>query len=139
MIRLTNKKLKELLQTVAELKTRKHIGLCWVSKIDGSYVCHESNMTKLPKSLFKWGITDQWQSSTNDKDGSANIGYNPVAKKWFGWSHRAIVGFGIGDKLFDENYKKATDDTPFIKYGGITIKTMKQAKQAATNFAQYIG
>ncbi len=137
-MRLTEKKLKQLTSTLVELKKRS-LGLAWVSKIDGSYVCGQGHINEVPKKLLKWGITEQWQNTTNNKDHTTNIGFNPVEQKWYGWSHRAIVGFGIGDKLFDKNWKKATGDTPFIKHGGVTIKTLKQAKQAAINFAQYIG
>tara|TARA_Y100000310_G_scaffold256180_1_gene263917 strand:- start:2423 stop:3082 length:660 start_codon:yes stop_codon:yes gene_type:complete len=64
--------------------------------------------------------------------------------KWYGWSHRAIVGFGIGDKLFDERWKPADmtdkdlDKLPFVKRGPKTIETDGEAKQAATNFARYV-
>ena len=27
------------------------------------------------------------------------IGFNPIKQKWYGWSHRAIYGFGIGSKV----------------------------------------
>jgi hypothetical protein len=57
---------------------------------------------------------------------------------WYGWSHRAVCGFKIGDKLFDKNYKNKTDTTPFTKHGEKTIKTLDQAKQAAKNFSDYV-
>ena len=28
-----------------------------------------------------------------------SIGFNKSKKKWYGWSHRALFGFGIGDKV----------------------------------------
>ena len=28
-----------------------------------------------------------------------SIGFNPVEQKWYGWSHRAIYGFGIGSEV----------------------------------------
>lgn len=67
-----------------------------------------------------------------------SIGFSKKTKKWYGWSHRAICGFGIGDKLFDERMPGATDKTPFVKHGKVTIKTLKQAKQAAINFASSV-
>ncbi len=30
---------------------------------------------------------------------TACIGYNPKENKWYGWSHRAIYGFGIGSQV----------------------------------------
>ena len=32
-----------------------------------------------------------------------SIGYNAKDKKWFGWSHRALCGFGVGDTCRKEN------------------------------------
>lgn len=69
-----------------------------------------------------------------------SIGYCKRQRKWYGWSHRAIYGFGIGDKLFEGNYRehapeKYRDSIPFNKHGSVVIRTLKQAKQAAINFA----
>ena len=64
-----------------------------------------------------------------------SIGFCEKEKKWYGWSHRAIVGFGIGDKIFEEGWSEATDDTPFIDHGPITIEVLEQAKIAAKRFA----
>lgn len=46
--------------------------------------------------------------------------------KWYGWSHRAVYGFGIGDKV-----KKGD-----VAYDGkeYTIKTEEQAKKTAERF-----
>jgi len=81
-----------------------------------------------------------------------SIGFCKKNFTWYGWSHRAMQNFGIGDKLFDENWYPEggtgeRDDCgfliecekiPFIKRGTITIRDMEQAKQAAVNFADYI-
>ena len=47
--------------------------------------------------------------------------------KWYGWSHRAIAGFGVGDTV------KA--DTCGNTKGEYVIKTDDQAKQVAMDFA----
>lgn len=57
------------------------------------------------------------------------IGYSKSQNKWYGWSHRAICGFTIGDKLYTEGLKKADMKT---------IKNMDEAKQAAINFADSV-
>jgi hypothetical protein len=68
-----------------------------------------------------------------------SVGFSPSKNRWFGWSHRAICGFSIGDKLFDEEaYATLSDKTPFRNAGKTTIRTLDQAKQAAINFAKYI-
>lgn len=55
---------------------------------------------------------------------------------WYGWSHRAICGFKIGDKIFDRDY--GDDSTKYSEHGKKTIKTLSDAKTAAKNFADYV-
>ena len=62
-----------------------------------------------------------------------SIGRSDITGKWYGWSHRAIVGFGLGDRIFEERF--GNDHTPFIKHGKKTIKTSADARLAATRFA----
>ena len=62
-----------------------------------------------------------------------SIGFCKAENKWYGWSHRAIAGFGIGDKLFIAPF--GDESTPFKQHGVETIRTLSQAKQAAINFA----
>lgn len=58
------------------------------------------------------------------------IGFSEKEQKWYGWSHRAIHGFGIGDK-YKECYPTGTKI-------GKTIKTLEQAKEAAEKFAESV-
>ncbi len=67
------------------------------SKFDDSYITHvglEENM----EFLAERGIT---------KELTHGVGYSPLIKKWYGWSHRAIFGFKIGStcKKGDCHYK----------------------------------
>ena len=82
----------------------------------------------------KKGITKF--EKTKPSDSICSIGFNEKENKWYGWSHRAICGFGIGDKLFIEDF--GDDKTLFTKHGKETIKNLEQAKQAAKNFAEYV-
>jgi hypothetical protein len=66
----------------------------------------------------------------------ASIGWNQDKKKWYGWSHRGICGFGKGDKIFEENY--GNDSTLLFRHGKVTIKTPAEAKLAAKRFAAYV-
>jgi hypothetical protein len=65
-----------------------------------------------------------------------SIGFREKDQRWFGWSHRAMVGFGIGDKVFEEDF--GDDHTPFVQHGKVEIKNMEQAKLAAIRFAEYV-
>lgn len=65
-----------------------------------------------------------------------SIGFCEKEKKWYGWSHRAMCGFGLGDKIFEERY--GDGKTHFKNHGRITIKNMDDAKQSASNFADSV-
>ncbi len=58
----------------------------YVSKVDGSYLTFVG-LEKDLKHLLRRDITEQVTHGT---------GFNPVEQKWYGWSHRAIYGFGVG-------------------------------------------
>lgn len=56
--------------------------------------------------------------------------------EWFGWSHRAIMSFCIGDTLFDPAH--VDNDKPLASSGIHIIKTEEEAKLAARRFAEYV-
>lgn len=62
-------------------------------------------------------------------------GFSEKEQKWYGWSHRAIYGFGIGDKC-KEGQVGVGDDYKF-KPGDI-LKTLDDCKQRAEDFAKSI-
>ncbi len=64
------------------------------------------------------------------------IGLDEKKGIWYGWSHRAVFGFKIGDKLFVDDY--GDENTKFSDHGEKTIKTLDDAKQAAKNFADSV-
>jgi hypothetical protein len=88
-----------------------------------------------PKTAYflyrKMGLSDV--QSRAEGSGVAQIGFNKEEQKWYGWSHRAICGFGIGNRIFEEGY--GDEHTPFIECGRETIENMQHAKIAASNFA----
>ena len=85
--------------------------------------------------IFKRGITRC--EKTKPDHCVCSIGFNPTEQKWYGWSHRAICGFGKGDRIYNERWKKQRADgkTPHVKHGDRVIKTMAHAKLAASRFA----
>lgn len=58
----------------------------WKSKFDDSYMTHVGLEDEL-RFLADRGITAEL---------THGVGFSPTEKKWYGWSHRAIYGFGIG-------------------------------------------
>lgn len=65
---------------------------------------------------------------------ACSIGWSPLKRKWFGWSHRAIYGFRIGSKV-----KKGECGYVPKNRGGRgewTAKTLADARQMAIDFAE---
>jgi hypothetical protein len=65
--------------------------------------------------LLKKGITEQIQDWCV-KAKVCCIGFNPIERKWYGWSHRAIFGFGIGSECKKGHCGyKASNEEDFIE------------------------
>jgi hypothetical protein len=100
--------------------------------IDGDYYIGDEKWAKMLTQ--KRGLT---KIQTSFKDSKvANIGFNEKEQKWYGWSHRAMFGFGIGDKIFKEQF--GNDHTKFSEHGDKKIETLSDAKLAAGRFAEYV-
>jgi hypothetical protein len=81
---------------------------------------------KKPKVHFK-----EWMGMKMCSDTNHSVAQAEADGKWYGWSHRAIYGFGVGDTV------KA--DTIGNEAGKeYVIKTDDQAKAAAIAFAKEI-
>ncbi len=82
--------IKEWFQQVAYLKfvpiNGIDVPMSWLSKFDDSYITFEGLEDGM-KFLLDRGITEEL---------SHGLGFSPKHNKWYGWSHRAICGFGIG-------------------------------------------
>jgi len=68
--------------------------------------------------------------------GTGSTGLDEEKNIWYGWSHRAICGFEIGDMIFDEKF--GTDTTLFKQHGSKKCKSISDCKQAAENFSKYV-
>lgn len=62
-----------------------------------------------------------------------SIGFSDKDQKWYGWSHRAIFGFGVGDIVKDGDC--AAKSLPV----GFKAKTLDDAKKIASAFAACVG
>lgn len=77
-----------------------------------------------------------------------SIGFCEKEQKWFGWSHRAIYGFGVGDvvKKGDCTNSSGWTDEYLAKHPeedltlpiGFTAKTLDDARQMAIAFADSV-
>lgn len=95
--RITRKRLYSFIEDVANINEWEHspgeTSKVYESKLDGSYISHVG-MKKEFKFFLKRGITEQLQSVPGGR--TTCLGFNPEEQKWYGWSHRAVFGFGIG-------------------------------------------
>lgn len=64
----------------------------------------------------------------------ACCGFSETEQKWYGWSHRSFIGFGIG-------YVAKRGEVA-VDYGkipdGFEVKTLDDAKKCAITFEKYI-
>ena len=90
---------------------------------------------KLARRLIKKGIKI-FETQPDSLSRQVCIGYAPESKMWYGWSHRAIVGFGPGNKIFDVNF--GDDKTLYKEHGAETIVTLEDAKRSALAFASHV-
>lgn len=98
----------------------------------GDYIGDRDTVKNLIK---EYGIT-QFEAHEGSTSRIVAMGYSPKTMRWYGWSHRAVAGFGIGDKIFEADF--GDDQTPFIEHGTVTIETLEQAFQSAKAFAEYV-
>ena len=72
-------------------------------------------------------------SANGGRGRTCSIGFCEREQRWFGWSHRAIFGFGIGH-VVEEGNCEAGLDLPV----GFEAKTLEDAKRMATAFAESV-
>lgn len=83
-------------------------------------------------------------SANGGKGRTCSIGFCEQEQKWYGWSHRALYGFGIGDMVSegdccaesgwtDEYLQEHPEDTSLPV--GFIAKTLDDAKKMACAFA----
>ncbi len=73
-----------------------HESMIWVTKGRGDYLTHVGMEDKL-SFIADMGLSQV--ESTWEPGEPVNIGFSETEQKWYGWSHRAIYGFGIGSKV----------------------------------------
>jgi len=112
------------------------------SDVDGGYVGTPEDAYR----LFQQGIICAQKAQPQHK--VCSIGFNQAEQKWYGWSHRARYGFGIGDVVKDgdccassgwtEDYLKAHPEERVYLDVGFEAKTLDDAKKMAIAFAESV-
>ena len=91
-------------------------------------------MRELMENISWLGKFKEKHGITKVKNGC--IGFSDKEQKWYGWSHRVIIGFGVGDRIFEVDY--GDEKTLFVKHGSRPIKNMADAEESAMTFARYV-
>ena len=89
----------------------------------------------------KRGIKPQYRDG---QDNVCSIGFCEAEQKWYGWSHRAIYGFGVGDTVKEGDCTNSSgwvegSHRDFSLPVGFTAKTLDDAKRMAIAFADSVG
>lgn len=94
------------------------------------------------ENLFNMGIYDIQAYGNNS---CCSIGFNDKEQKWYGWSHRAMFGFGIGhvvkacnceaDRGLSEEYLKEHPEDDLSVPVGFVCKTLDDCKRCAIAFS----
>ena len=119
----------------------KHI--YYTSNVDGGYIGDEETYKFL---VEKRGLI-LIQKSNPDHE-TCSIGYSPVENKWYGWSHRAIHGFTVGDKVEEgdiaatsgltDEYRIQHPEEDMSLPVGYIAKDLNGAKRMAIAFAEAV-
>ena len=72
-------------------------------------------------SYYMSSYSNFMNSNIRKTEGVAAIAKDDKNHKWCGWSHRAHMCFGIGDKVFESDY--GDEETLYRLHGSVTIKT----------------
>jgi len=110
---------------------------------EGHYIGNPKWAHRLCKT---WGIKPGLLHPTNKV---CSIGFNSKDGKWYGWSHRAICGFQIGDVVKEgdccamsgrtDKYLAEHPEKDISLPVGFTAKTIEDTKQMAMAFAEAVG
>ena len=109
---------------------------------NGDYIGNSKGAFRLCK---KYGIKPEKANSTHS---TCSIGFCEKDQKWFGWSHRALDGFGIGhitkegncecsSGWIDEYLKKHPEADKRMPVG-FKVKNLEDAKKCAIAFAESV-
>lgn len=109
---------------------------------DGHYIGN----SKFAYRLFRRGIKPEL---INPDHNICSVGFDVANQKWFGWSHRALYGFGIGDVVeegdltassgYIEGYLEEHPEIEDLSLPvGFKAKSLTDAKRMAVAFADAV-
>ena len=130
------------LEDISDMAEQKCAMLSFYTK-DGVYIGGVSDIEYLLK--------DRWiePELSENRDCVCSIGKSKKDGKWYGWSHRAIFGFEIGDEVKEgdccassglvEEYVKGHPEEDLSLPVGFKAKTEEDCKRMAIAFSDSVG
>ena len=91
----------------------------------GHHIGDEGRARKLCEEM---GIAPELRTPDSN---TCEIGYSRLDGKWYGWSHRAIYGFGVGDEVVEGSVIAAEGELPV----GFRAEKLSDARMMAVAFA----
>ncbi|KKN11995.1 hypothetical protein LCGC14_1020880 [marine sediment metagenome] len=92
----------------------------------------------------RFGVTEL--EKTDAEHSVCSIGFNSDKQKWYGWSHRAMHGFGVGDEVKEgdvcaesgwiDEYLEAHPEEDKSLPVGFKAQSLDDAKSMAIAFAE---
>ena len=118
------------------------VKMIFVYNKDGKYI---GTLKDFEMYVEKYGLS---QIQTYNDNKVCSIGFNEKEQKWYGWSHRAIFGFGIGSIVeagsccassgWTDEYLQEHPDENLSLPVGFKAETLEDAKRMAIAFADSV-
>ena len=124
--KLRGHKVKDLNPNTLRMKTYKR-----VDYVKTSVPMEKRTLRNLPRYSDKKPKVhfSEWMGMKHCPDTKHSVSKAESDGKYYGWSHRAIAGFGVGDKVVSDTCGNDSGEE-------YTIKTDDQAKETAIAFAK---
>ena len=142
-------KIEKFLQTYCEVDKEGSVLMdgCYLTMmLDKNKTCNDG----LIKFFIEHGIThvESYKDFRDTDSIVACIGFSEKEQKWYGWSHRAIFGFGIGyvakdgdcctDSGWTDEYLAEHPEDDLSVEIGFEVKNMEDARKCAIEFAEAV-
>jgi len=119
-------------------------------EMDAAYSLDDGGYIGLPedakKYMKEYGITNFYKA--RPEHNTCSVGWCPSKQKWYGWSHRAIYGFTVGDVVkegdccamsgWTEEYLAEHPEEDTSLPVGFEAKDLDDARKMAVAFAESV-
>jgi len=130
---------RDMQEVIDYITSKQHVIVKSAYTLKGDYIGDSKSAHYL---IVKRGIKPEKANPTHNV---CSIGFCEKEQKWYGWSHRAIFGFGIGSEVkkgdccassgWAEEYLEEHPDDDLSLPVGFIAKDLIDAKRMAISFA----